>query len=52
MASPISQAPRQRLLEGGGLIVFDGEDNEIADFVDDGAEGVAARTFCRFTQLL
>src|SRR5437867_7551880 len=51
-ASPMSQAhplpPRQRC----GLLGFDGEDNEIADFVDDGAERVAARALCRFAQLL
>ncbi len=48
MASPISQAPLQRLF----LLGFDGEDNEIADFVDDCAERVAARALCRFAQLL
>src|SRR6266545_3954579 len=48
MASPISQAPRQRFF----LLGFDGEDNEIADFVDDRAEGVAARALRRFAQLL
>ena len=49
MRSPMSQAPFQRLLEEGELIGFDGEDNEIADVVDDRAERVAARTFRRFT---
>src|SRR5881396_3255672 len=48
MASPISQAPLQRFL----LLGFDGEDNEIADFVDDRAERVAARALRRFAQLL
>src|SRR5258706_8674380 len=48
MASPTSQAPLQRFC----LLGFDGEDNEIADFVNDGAERVAARALCRFAQLL
>src|SRR5437879_293441 len=46
MASPMSQAPRHRLLG------FDREDNEIADFVDDRAECVAADALGRFPQLL
>src|SRR2546425_711662 len=48
MASPISQAPLQRLL----LLGFDGEDNEIADFVDDRAEALAACALGRLAQLL
>lgn len=48
MMSPMSQAPFQRLLEGIGLVGFDGEDNEIADFVDDRAEVVAARALGDF----
>src|SRR5712691_2153272 len=50
-ASPRSQAPRpapQRRL----LLGFDGEDNEVADFVDDRAEALAARALCGFSQLL
>ena len=48
MASPTSQAhPRRQRLLG-----FDGEDNEIADFVDDRAERVAADALGRFPQLL
>src|SRR6266545_4490789 len=47
-ASPISQAPLQRFL----LFGFDGEDNEIADFVDDRAEAFAARALSRLAQLL
>ena len=48
MASPLSQAhPRRQRLLG-----FDGEDNEIADFVDDRAERVAARALGRLAQLL
>ena len=42
----MSQAPRHRLLG------FDREDNEIADFVDDRAECVAADALGRFPQLL
>src|SRR6266498_2777556 len=48
MASPISQAPLQRFW----LLGFDGEDNEIADFVDDRAEAFAARALSRLAQLL
>src|SRR6266446_5713464 len=48
MASPINQAPLQRFF----LLGFDGEDNEIADFVDDRAERVAARALRRLAQLL
>src|SRR2546422_111030 len=53
-ASPRSQAPRpappapQRRL----LLGFDGEDNEVADFVDDRAEALAARALCGFSQFL
>src|SRR5713226_6201300 len=46
--SPMSQAPRQRRL----LLGFDGEDNEVADFVDDRAEALAARALCGFSQFL
>src|SRR5207248_6558123 len=46
--SPMSQAPRQRRV----LLGFDGEDNEVADFVDDRAEGLAARALRRVAQLL
>src|SRR6266566_5007924 len=46
--SPKSQAPRQRRL----LLGFDGEDNEVADFVDDRAEALAARALCGFSQFL
>src|SRR5438045_959631 len=46
--SPMSQAPRQRRV----LLGFDGEDNEIADFVDDRAESLAARALRRVAQLL
>ena len=42
-ASPISQAPLQRFF----LLGFDGEDNEIADFVDDRAQAFAARALRR-----
>src|SRR5262249_52363320 len=48
MASPSSQAPRQR----PGLLGFDGEDNEIADFVDDRAEALAARALGGLAQFL
>src|SRR5437867_3724292 len=44
-ASPMSQALC-------GLLGLDGEDNEIADFVDDGAERLAAGTLGGFAQLL
>src|SRR5436309_1582994 len=47
MTSPISQAPLQRLF----LLGFDGEDNEIADFVDDRAQAFAARALGRLAQL-
>ena len=46
--SPMSQAPRQRRL----LLGFDGEDNEVADFVDDRAEALAARPLCGFAEFL
>src|SRR5438105_3760794 len=46
--SPMSQAPRQRRV----LLGFDGEDNEIADFVDDRAESLPARALRRVAQLL
>src|SRR5574341_648865 len=46
--SPSNQAQRQRCL----LLGFDGEDNEVADFVDDRAQRVAAGALCRFAQLL
>ena len=48
MTSPMSQAPPQR----ERLFGFDGEDNEVADFVDDRAQVVAARAPRRFAQLL
>src|SRR2546426_677767 len=48
MTSPISQAPLQRFF----LLGFDGEDNEIADFVDDRAQAIAARALGRLAQLL
>src|SRR5882762_9042129 len=48
MTSPISQAPLQRLV----LLGFDGEDNEIADFVDDRAERVTVRALGGFAQFL
>src|SRR5712671_6009216 len=48
MARPSSQAPLQRRV----LLGFDGEDNEIADFVDDRAEAVATHTLGGFAQLL
>src|ERR1041385_501878 len=48
--SPINQAHPLRQL--CGLLGFDGEDNEIADFVDDRAERVAAGTLSDFAQLL
>src|SRR5437870_2299751 len=48
MASPSSQAPLQRRV----LLGFDGEDNEIADFVDDRAKALAARALGDFAQLL
>ena len=46
--SPMSQAPRQRRV----LLGFDGEDNEVADFVDDRAESLAACALRRVAQLL
>src|SRR5439155_11504727 len=51
-ASPMSQAPPLPPRQRCGLLGFDGEDNEIADFVDDGAEPVAAGPLGGFAQLL
>src|SRR6266566_6202761 len=51
-ASPMSQAPPLPPRQRCGLLGFDGEDNEIADFVDDGAERVAAGPLGGFAQLL
>ena len=47
--SPISQAQRRDVPL---LLGFDGEDNEIADFVDDRAQIVATHALRRLTQFL